>query len=265
MDYDFINSFSEPQRTGNIICDLNPLSKANILFVIAVSTVIINNYFYGFVLAGIYLIIAAMAKHGKRFFSLYIKFTLFFISFLFLMRACFTDGKQLIYKFYGIHITVEGIELGLKSASLVLGICGAIMLFVQITPMHELMYALEKKGMSHTVSYVILSSFQTIKDLGINTKVIMESQKARGIETEGSVFRRVKAFIPVIGPLILNAMTGTEEKIIAMDARAFSAPVKHTHLSELKLISKREKLGVIFLDIIFGLIIIGRILCLLLN
>lgn len=110
------------------------------------------------------------------------------------------------------------------------------------------------------VSFVILSSFQTITDLGQNAKVIMESQKARGIETEGNVLKRAAAYIPVMGPLVLNAISSTEEKSIAMDARAFSAPVSHTFLSELPPAGRREK-GIVYLfDAAFIMLIIGRIL-----
>jgi energy-coupling factor transporter transmembrane protein EcfT len=126
--------------------------------------------------------------------------------------------------------------------------------------MKDLMYALEKKGMSHVASYITLSSFQSIADLGENAKVIMESQKARGIETEGNVFKRMKAYIPVMGPLVLNAITSTEEKTIAMDARAFSAKVEHSFLCDLKPVPVWEKLLVAIFDAAFLALVVWRIL-----
>jgi energy-coupling factor transporter transmembrane protein EcfT len=111
------------------------------------------------------------------------------------------------------------------------------------------MYSLEKKGVSHTVSYIMLASFQTIKDLKKTTNTIMESQKARGIETEGSVKNRMKAFFPVLGPLILGAISGTEEKLIAMDARAFSVECPHSFLRELRPVPFYEKIITAVVDI----------------
>ncbi len=125
--------------------------------------------------------------------------------------------------------------------------------------MEDLTYSLEKKGVSHMVSFVILSSFQTITDLGQSAQVIMESQKARGIETEGNLLQRAKAYIPVMGPLVLNAISSTEEKSIAMDARAFSAPVEHTFLVELPKAAVGEKILVAVFDIAFIALIAGRI------
>ena len=101
---------------------------------------------------------------------------------------------------------------------------------------------------------------QAITDLGESSKVIMDSQKARGIETEGGLISRMKAFIPIIGPLVLGAISNTEEKSIAMDARAFSAPVKHTFLRELRKTPAAEKAAIILIDIALVAVIVGRII-----
>ena len=108
-------------------------------------------------------------------------------------------------------------------------------------------------------SFVILSAFQSISDLGVNAKVIMESQKARGIETEGNVIRRIKAYIPVMGPLVLNAISSVEEKSIAMDARAFSAAGTHTYLLELPKVKGGEKALVAVVDILLVLSVVWRV------
>ena len=110
-------------------------------------------------------------------------------------------------------MTTESIADGLNIVSLVLAFSGAFILFSKTTPMEDLTYSLEKKGVSHVVSFIILSSSQTIKDLGNNAQIIMDSQKARGIETEGNMLQRAKAYIPVMGPLILNAISRYRRKI----------------------------------------------------
>jgi energy-coupling factor transporter transmembrane protein EcfT len=258
MNSDFIQSFLKPQRTGNYIQDLNPLSKFNILLILGIAPFIVNDYRFGFGISVVFLIIALAAQKLKPFFKVYWKIALLFGVFLFLVRACFSPGENVLFQFIGIKLTTEGIAIGLQSSSLVLAFSGAIILFVQLTPMNKLMYALEKKGMSHVVSYITLSSFQTIADLGNNAKVIMESQKSRGIETDGNVFQRIKAYVPVLGPLVLNAISSTEEKAIAMDARAFSAPVKHTFLCDLPPVSIGEKVLVCIFNLAFIMLIVWR-------
>ena len=75
--------------------------------------------------------------------------------------------------------------------------------------MKDLMYAIEMLGVSHSASFVVLSAMQTITDLGKTANVIMDSQSARGIETSGGLKTRFKAFIPILGPLVLGAIGST--------------------------------------------------------
>lgn len=259
MDYDFVEQYRKPKRYGNPIRDLNPMSKANLLLVLGLSPFIIQNYIFGFGMVGVFILLSVLAGCFKSFFSMYWKVLILFGVFLFLVKAAFSPGEHVLFQIWGICVTTESIQSGLKIVSLVLAFSGAFILFVKTTPMEDFTYALEQKGVSHMVSFVILSSFQTITDLGQSAQVIMESQKARGIETEGNVLQRAKAYIPVMGPLVLNAISSTEEKSIAMDARAFSAPVEHTFLSELPEVGTGEKILVAAFDIAFIGLIIGRI------
>ncbi|MEF9946658.1 MAG: energy-coupling factor transporter transmembrane component T [Lachnospiraceae bacterium] len=259
MDYEFVNQFMQPKRSGNFIRDLNPMSKLNLMLVLGLSPFIVQNFIYGFSIVIFFILVSALAGSFQSFFSMYWKVLLLFGVFLFLVKAAFSPGEEVLFQLWGICVTQESIIAGLNIVSLVLAFSGAVILFVKVTPMEDLTYMLEKKGVSHMVSFVILSSFQMITDLGQNAQIILESQKARGIETEGNVFQRAKAFIPVIGPLILNAIASTEEKSIAMDARAFSAPVEHTFLSELPEVKLKEKIIVILFDIAFVALIVGRV------
>lgn len=260
MNYEFVKQYMQPKRSGNFIRDLNPLNKLNLMLVFGVSPFIVQNYIYGFGMVLFFILVSALAKCFGSFFSLYWKVLILFGVFLFLVKAAFAPGEHIIFQLWGICVTRESIMSGFSIVSLVLAFSGAFILFMKTTPMEDLTYMLEQKGVSHMVSFVILSSFQTISDLGQNAKVIMESQKARGIETEGNIFQRAKAYIPVMGPLVLNAISSTEEKAIAMDARAFSAPVKHTFLSELCKPGLGEKTLVIGADCLFIALLAGRII-----
>lgn len=185
---------------------------------------------------------------------------LIFGFFTLIIRQFSVTGTTVLFTLFGMFpITQEALINGLNTASYLLGFSGAIVLFFVSTEMRDLMYALEKKGVSHEVSYIVLASFQTIIDLKKNTNLIMESQKARGIETEGSIINRIKAFFPILGPLVLGAISSTEEKSIAMDARAFSVKCKHTFLRELKPVPVYEKIAVIVVDVCFVLLVVYKI------
>lgn len=64
--------------------------------------------------------------------------------------------------------------------------------------------------------------------MSIISKTITDAQKSRGIETEGGLITRMKAFIPMLGPLVLSSIQQTEERVLALESRAFSAKGKKT-------------------------------------
>lgn len=252
MDKKFIDSFREYQTFDNWFSGFHPLSKLNILFALGLSTMIVNAWQYGFALCIIYCLLAFVIGKGMKFLKPFSGIVLIFGFFTLIIRQFSVEGTTVLVHLFGIFpITKEALLNGLNTASYLLGFSGAIILFFLTTEMRDLMYALEQKGVSHEVSYIVLASFQTIADLKKSTNVIMESQKARGIETEGNIVNRIKAFFPVLGPLVLGAISSTEEKSIAMDARAFSVKCNHTFLRELRPVPFYEKLIVIIVDLFF--------------
>ncbi|MBA3235863.1 MAG: energy-coupling factor transporter transmembrane protein EcfT [Chloroflexi bacterium] len=61
---------------------------------------------------------------------------------------------------------------------------------------------------------------------------ITESQRARGLDTQGSPWRRIRGIVPLAGPMISSSLSEVEERSMALEARAFSAPVKRTVLRQ---------------------------------
>ncbi len=257
---EFANQFLKPRRYGNIILDLNPINRLNIFLVLGLSVFFAGNYLYGFGVMIFLFVIAFIAGKFKNYINVYWKVMLLFGLFLFCVKAAFSPGTHMLFELWGIHVSTESIDAALQLISKVLAVSGVVVLYVQTTEWEDLTYALEKAGMAHTASFVVLSAFQTIIDLKQSANVIMDSQKARGIETDGNLMKRAKAYIPVMGPLVINAVSSVEEKSIAMDARAFSAPVKNSHLMELPEVTTGEKAFVILADVAFIALIIWRIL-----
>jgi energy-coupling factor transporter transmembrane protein EcfT len=95
--------------------------------------------------------------------------------------------------------------------------------------------------MSSTVTFMVLSTFSSITSIKEKLNRVRESQRARGIETEGNLFVKVKSILPVLFPVIISSMTGIEDKTLAMDARAFAADGAHTSLRKIQPVKWSEK------------------------
>lgn len=104
-------------------------------------------------------------------------------------------------------------------------------------------------------AYIVLSTLQIIPEMRRQAHTIMEAQKTRGVETEGSLLIRAKAFIPILTPLILSSIASTEERAITLESRAFSAPTKKTSLHKLKKSSSDRTIPIVLLILMISLII----------
>ena len=54
------------------------------------------------------------------------------------------------------------------------------------------------------------------------------------METEGNILVRSKAFIPSMIPLVLGAITNTEERVLSLESKGFLVKGKRTHLFDVK-------------------------------
>lgn len=61
--------------------------------------------------------------------------------------------------------------------------------------------------------------------------VIMDSQRARGVETQGNIFVRAKALIPSLVPLVVSAFMSSEERALALESKGFEYECEKPHLS----------------------------------
>ena len=112
--------------------------------------------------------------------------------------------------------------------------------------------------MNYKTAYVFTSSLQMINILSGNSKTIMNAQRARGVETEGNVIVRAKAFFPTLVPLVLGAVIGSEERVLTLEARGFSMQGEKTHLFNLEKSGAEGTMKILWI-VVTALIIVGRV------
>ena len=94
----------------------------------------------------------------------------------------------------------------------------------------ELVVDLERRGISPRVAFVANASVQTVPAMVERAAQITAAQRARGLDTEGSVWRRVRGIVPIVGPVILGSIAEVEERTMALEARGFTRPGRRTLL-----------------------------------
>ncbi len=223
-------------KEKGIISKIYPLSKLVVIMVLAVTAILWGDYRFGYFIV-LPLLVFLAALEGK-FFSYTKKMIgamIIMCTFIFIIKGLFDPSDEILWQFAFIGIKKEGIESALRLTSIIFSLGGSILLFFETTDLEDFMISLQKAGMSHVGSFIFLSTLQMIPQFAKKSKVIMQAQRARGIETEGNLLVRMKAFFPMLTPLIISSITDIEDKVITMEARAFSVDVKKTYLRVLNI------------------------------
>ncbi|MCP3426780.1 energy-coupling factor transporter transmembrane protein EcfT [Rothia sp. AR01] len=236
----FVARLRAPITSGNWLRDLNPINTFVLVACLAVVAFALPGFVPSLAVCLAYVVLAALAGVGRRFASTFAKLFLVVGGILFALRAVFLDAGERLLVLGPFTVSTGGLLQALEFSLLVMALCGALTLFFTMTPMKNLMLALEARGVRPTVTYVILASFQAITDLGKSSTTVMNAQRSRGIETEGSLLTRLRSFGPILAPVFLTAMNQTEERALSLDARAFSYSKKHTQLSTLRAVPAGE-------------------------
>ena len=142
----------------------------------------------------------------------------------------FPAGRDILFRIGPITATAEGLGFALETLARIGAISGAITLFYLTTPPSELVLDLERRGVSPRVAFVALASVQTVPAMVERAATITAAQRARGLDTEGSIWRRLRGVLPLAGPVLLGSITEVEERTMALEARGFTRPGRRTLL-----------------------------------
>ena len=90
--------------------------------------------------------------------------------------------------------------------------------------------------------------------LADEAQTIMDAQRSRGLELDkGNFVTRIKNYIPILLPLIINSIRRSLELAEAMESRAFGATEDRTNLYTLTL----RRIDLIFLVAVLGLLAVA--------
>jgi len=142
----------------------------------------------------------------------------------------FPGGRDVLLRIGPITATGEGVTFALEVLARIFAISGAITLFYLTTRPAELVVDLERRGVSSRIAFVANASVQTVPAMVDRAAQITAAQRARGLDTEGSLLRRVRGIVPIVGPVILGSLGEVEERTMTLEARGFSHPGRRTLL-----------------------------------
>jgi energy-coupling factor transport system permease protein len=124
--------------------------------------------------------------------------------------------------------TLEGVDFAAKVVVRLFAMAAALTLFGLTTTTRDLVVDLERRGVSPRLAFA----------LGAVTAPYRSSSRARarsatrnapgGLDTEGSLRRRLGGVLPLAGPVVIGSLHEVEARSLALEARAFGRPGRAT-------------------------------------
>jgi energy-coupling factor transport system permease protein len=206
--------------------DLNPATK----LVIASSTGALALTVHGWAVPGLLLVLvgltAVVARAGRALVPFALA-TLPLVVSILAINTFFSPGAaDTLFTVGPFTATGTGLASALQAALRTLAFALSVAVFSVTTPTEELLGDLERRGLGRRALFILGSALGMVPRLAARAKEIAEAQRARGLDTEGSSWRRLRGLLPLAGPLVSSALYEAEERALALEARAFSAPTR---------------------------------------
>ena len=257
-------TFGQYYPAKSFVHKLDPRIKLLALIAYIVLLFCADNFYSLFACAVVLMaaIIAARVPFGMVLKS--VKAIIFILIFTSVLNLFFHGGEHLLWQWEFIRIYREGLIFALfLILRLFFLVMGSSILTLATTPValtdgiESLLTPLKWiRFPVHELALIMSIALRFIPTLIDETNRIISAQKARGADFEsGNIFKRIKAIIPILIPLLISAFRRAEELGDAMDARCYTGSKNRTKY-------KKLKLGIrdLIVFLIFGALIAGVVL-----
>lgn len=205
------------------------------------------------------LLLWKVGKIEAKRFALVLKASLGVSIFILIIQAFTYRGQTPILVLFHLEIpggadigviTKEGVYFGFMIIMQIITAVCAVPIFTMTTKPSELMEALTQIKVPFVFSFMLVTAMRfTPMVQGIWDRIV-DAQKLRRFDIERmNIFSKaVKAYVPMMVPLILTLLRDANELQIAIESRGFGASTKRTTIEEVRF----GLLSIAFTALIFG-------------
>ena len=230
---------------SSILHRLDPRTKVVLLFFYLVLIFVCRSAISYAILSALTFALMVLSKVPLRMMLRSLKPLWWIILFTFVIHVFSTPGEELA-KVWIFSVTWEGIVQGFYvSLRLVLLILLSSLLTFTTSPlkltdaMEALLAPFKRIGVpAHELAMMMTIALRFVPTLIQETDRIMKAQQSRGANfTDGSIAKRLRAFVPVLVPLFLSAFRRADDLAMAMEARCYRGGEGRTQMKALKITS----------------------------
>lgn len=149
----------------------------------------------------------------------------------------FLGAETVLFTVFGRPFMAEGAIYGFTMAVKLLSIACAIPILTMTTPVSPLMAALASLKLPYKFIFIFGTAMRLTPLVQETYETIQDAQSLRGHNIrEMNIFKKVtKGYLPIFIPLLLSLLRKTSDMDVAIESRAFGAPVDRTYLDDVSL------------------------------
>ena len=215
-----------------VLRKITPAPKLWLALGLILSVLLFRNIAYSIAVAVISIIMVIHEKQTLLFKVLAVTMTVLFVSMYSIHGAVApiidkaTD--PVMFTVFGIDYYAKGFAYASRFFLRVCPLmCALFTIFLSID-ITDLGVVICKAGVPYKAMFTFVDSFQVITMLSKDMEQIRDAQRARGLNTEGNLIQRFKAFVPIMVPVVANSIVKVQDQAVAMDTKGFNSQCKKT-------------------------------------
>lgn len=137
-----------------------------------------------------------------------------------IMWNVFASGETHLFWF----VDLESLRYSIARTMLILLMIISGMNLLSTTRNEELVLGMIKLGLPYRVGFAISTSLRMVPTISSSIYTISQAQRSRGLDLEsGNIFERIKKYIPLLIPVFISTIRGTNVFGMALESKGFGA------------------------------------------
>ena len=146
------------------------------------------------------------------------------LRFMFVLVFVFTLVIWTLFFRGRLAPTWNGFLYGLSTAIRLDTFLAAGIVFLTVTRIEEIAYAIGRLGMPYSVGFTLTLAFRLVPVFYDAALAVLQAQRCRGLElSRGGLVRRLRRFVPVLIPVLIGALRRADRMAMALELRGFNS------------------------------------------
>lgn len=144
----------------------------------------------------------------------------------------YPDNATVAASFQGVALYREGLAFAATTLSQLTVFLSASLIFILSSHPADILTSITEAGWPPALAYLIGSPLLMLPAMRERVRTIQSAQRARGLDSEGGLIRRMRGLAPLVTPFTLGALMEIEQRAVALEVRGFKSPVAKTSWRE---------------------------------